>query len=121
MQKRTSFVDTTVSQKDYTETNGSVSRRAYNLKAIKIEPAGGQLGISSSSSRPDTSSTISVSDLYALVKRYDKDFKPKAVNPALLNEDGAPKVWYHSTSAGFKAFKKASASPGTNASITSNA
>ena len=81
----------------YNETNGSVSRRAYNLKAIKIEPAGGQLGISSSSSRPDTSSTISISDLYALVKQYDKDFKPKAVNPALLNEDGTPKVVYHGT------------------------
>lgn len=81
----------------YNETNGSVSRRAYNLRAIKIEPAGGQLGISSSSSRPDTSSTISISDLYALVKQYDKDFKPKAVNPALLNEDGTPKVVYHGT------------------------
>lgn len=86
----------------YNETNGSVSRRAYNLRAIKIEPAGGQLGISSSSSRPDTSSTISISDLYALVKQYDKDFKSKAANPALLNEDGTPKVVYHGTNS--KAF-----------------
>ena len=62
-----------VTVEEYGAENGG--RRFYNLKGIKIEPAGGQLGITSSSSRPDTDSTISVSDLYALVKGYDKDFK----------------------------------------------
>ena len=69
-----------------------ISKRAYNLKP-KIEPAGGQLGITSSSSRPDTSSMNSIFDLYSLVKQYDKNFKPgKEVNSALLNDDGTPKV-----------------------------
>ena len=54
----------------------------YNFKAIKIEPAGGQLGISSSSSRPDTDSMVSISDLYSFVNQFDKDFTPaREVNP----------------------------------------
>ena len=51
----------------YNESKKGVDRRAYNLKAIKIEPAGGQLGISSSSSRPVTDSTISISNLFEIV------------------------------------------------------
>ena len=34
----------------------------------------------------------SISDLFDFVKTYDKEFKPKSVNPALLNEDGTPKA-----------------------------
>ena len=89
----------------YNESKKGVDRRAYNLKAIKIEPAGGQLGNSSSSSRPVTDSTISISNLFEIVKTYDKEFSPKPVNPALLNEDGTPKVFYHGTpSNGFNVF-----------------
>ena len=45
-------------------------------------------------------SNISISDLYALVKKYGKDFTPgNTVNPALFNEDGTPKMFYHRTSA----------------------
>lgn len=88
----------------YNESKKGVDRRAYNLKAIKIEPAGGQLGISSSSSRPVTDSTISISNLFEIVKTYDKEFSPKPVNPALLNEDGTPKVVYHGTNSEFWSF-----------------
>lgn len=90
----------------YNETSSGVSRRAYNLKAIKTEPAGGQLGNNSSSSVPVTDSTISISDLYSLVKTYDKDFTAAHdVAPELLNEDGTPKVFYHGTGANFTVFK----------------
>lgn len=90
----------------YNETISGVSRRAYNLKAIKTEPAGGQLGNNSSSSVPVTDSTISISDLYSLVKTYDKDFTAAHdVSPELLNEDGTPKVFYHGTGANFTVFK----------------
>ena len=51
-------------------------------------------------------STISISDLYALVKTYDKKFSPKPVNPALLNEDGTPLVVYHGTDADFTVFDR---------------
>lgn len=93
----------------YNETSSGVSRRAYNLKAIKTEPAGGQLGNNSSSSVPVTDSTISISDLYSLVKTYDKDFTAAHdVSPELLNEDGTPKVFYHGTGANFTVFKSES-------------
>ena len=79
-------------------SSNDVARKAYNLKAIKIEPAGGQIGNTSSSSVPGTGSTISISNLYDLVKTNDKDFSAgAAVNPMLLNKDGTPKVFYHGT------------------------
>lgn len=40
----------------------------------KIEPTGGQLGIDSSSSRPDTGSAISISCLWGAVKQRGKGF-----------------------------------------------
>lgn len=98
----------------YNETGNDISRKAYNLMAIKIEPAGGQLGIASSSSRPVTDSTISISDLYGLVKRFDKDFSSgRSVNPLMLeeytDENGVkrtrPKVFYHGTRANFTTFE----------------
>ncbi len=88
----------------YNETIKDVSKRAYNLKAIKIEPTGGQLGNDSSSSVPDISSIKSISDLFALVKQYDKEFSPKTSNPLLLDENKEPRVFYHGTNADFWAF-----------------
>ncbi len=78
------------------------------MKAIKIEPAGGQIGNTSSSSVPVTGSTISISNLYNLVKTNDKDFSAgAAVNPILLNKDGTPKVFYHGAkkNGGFTEFR----------------
>ncbi|MGM9653139.1 MAG: hypothetical protein ACI3XP_05845 [Eubacteriales bacterium] len=101
------YVAVSTVEEYYNETSRKVMRRAYNLKAIKIEPAGGQLGIDSSSSRPVTDSTISISDLYSIVKTYDKDFTPaKSVNPLLLNEDGTPKIVYHGSRSEFTVFKR---------------
>ena len=91
------------------------SKRFHNLKYIEkvASVADGVLSENGGLTEATHATTYSVSDLYALVKRYDKDFKPKAVNPAMLNEDGAPKVWYHSTSADFTTFKKGSGELGT--------
>ena len=104
----------------YNESKKGVDRRAYNLKAIKIEPAGGQLGISSSSSRPVTDSTISISNLFEIVKTYDKEFSPKPVNPALLNEDGTPRTLYHQTARDFTVFDNSNPVAGASDSETPN-
>lgn len=45
----------------------------------------------------DNLSAISISNLFALVKEYDEEFKTKPVNKILLNDDGTPKVFYHGT------------------------
>ena len=48
---------------------------------------------------------IMVSQLYDLVKRYDKDFKSRPeANASLQNENGTPKVFYHGTASEFWAF-----------------
>lgn len=54
----------------------------------------------------DTDSTISISDLYALVKGYDKDFKSQP-SSKVVNTDGTPKVVYHGTNADFWTFSLA--------------
>lgn len=60
--------DRVFSEEAFSEKQNISFTRAYNLKAIKIELAGGQLGNNSSSSRPDTSSINSISGLYEFVK-----------------------------------------------------
>ncbi len=94
----------------YNQGKNNISRKAYNLKAIKIEPAGGQFRINnSSSSVPVTDSIYSISDLYEFVKTFDKDFSPAPpVSKVVLNEDGTPKVFYHGTNADFSVFKESS-------------
>jgi hypothetical protein len=90
----------------YNETIRGISRRAYNLKAIKIEPVGGQIGIKSSSSIPDTSSIISIADLYAFVKSHDKDFSAAPEVNKLMLERGRPKMFYHGTKEDFTVFDR---------------
>ena len=48
-------------------------------------------------SHPATDLTIA--DLFALVKRFDKDFAPKPASE-VVNEDGTPKVMYLGTDSG---------------------
>lgn len=72
---------------------------------MRIEPVGGQLGTSSSSSVPVIGSVISIADLYGFVKRFDKDFTvAHDVSEAVLNKDGTPKVFYHGTDSDFSSF-----------------
>lgn len=98
------YLAVTTVEEYYDESKNGVSRRAYNLKNIKIESADGRLEKISTSPMSDTDSTISISDLYALVKGYDKDFKSQP-SSKVVNTDGTPKVVYHGTTANFTEFK----------------
>lgn len=92
------YLAVTTIEEYFDESNNSALRRAYNLKAIKIEPADGRLEINSTSPLSDAGSAISISNLYNIVKTNDKNFSAgAAVNPILLNKDGTPKVFYHGT------------------------
>ena len=94
-----------VTVEEYGAENGG--RRFYNLKGIKIDPAGGTPNVKTSyGTMPDTRSEYSISDLYALVKSYDKDFKSQP-SSKVVNEDGTPKVVYHGTNADFWTFSLA--------------
>lgn len=102
------YLAVTTIEEYFDESNNSALRRAYNLKAIKIEPADGRLEINSTSPLSDAGSTISISNLYNLVKTNDKNFSAgAAVNPMLLNKDGTPKVFYHGAkkNGGFTEFR----------------
>ena len=91
----------------FSEKQESSFTRAYSLKHIKkiAEIDDGVLiladGLTESHS---TISINSVADLHGFVKQYDSDFKPKPVNPVLLNDDGTPKVVYHGTNSEFSKF-----------------
>ena len=100
------YIAKTTVEEFYNDAVNGISQKAYELKAIKIELAGGQFGINPTSSRPVTSSTISISDLYDFVKSFDKDFSPAPeVSKYVLNEDGTPKVFYHGTRNNFTTFE----------------
>lgn len=102
------YLAVTTIEEYFDESNNSALRRAYNLKAIKIEPADGRLEINSTSPLSDAGSAISISNLYNIVKTNDKNFSAgTAVNPILLNEDGTPKVFYHGAkkNGGFTEFR----------------
>ena len=81
---------------------------AYQLQNIeKAFTASVRVQGNTSSSLTNTvNATNTVSDLFSFVKQYDKEFNPKPVNPLVLNEDGTPKVFYHSTNESFTVFIK---------------
>ena len=82
--------------------------RAYQLKDIqKIANIPNSVLSKIGGLTDDTSATtISIADLYELVKSFDKDFSPAPeVNEVLLNSDGTPKVFYHGTDVKFTEFK----------------
>ena len=88
------FVEEALSNNEKT-----IFKRAYQLKDIqKVANIPNSVLSTSGGLTDDTSATtISVADLFALVKQYDKDFSPKAANPLLLDENKQPKVVYHGT------------------------
>ena len=82
-----------------------IIHRDYILQNIEEEQLPRSKQVSSLHHLENGSSTITVSDLYSFVKRFDKDFTAAhEVNPALLNEDGTPKVLYHYTDNVFSIF-----------------
>ena len=94
----------------YNDPHHTNNKRFHNLKYIKKVadvPVGAfvENGHNSRSAMESSTTNYNISDLYSLVKRYDKDFKPgKPINPALLNKDGSPKIVYHYTNANFTEF-----------------
>ena len=73
------------------EKSGQSVRRDYILQSIEEEPISESKRLSKAHQSNTGSSTISISDLYALVKGYDKDFKSQP-SSKVVNADGTPKV-----------------------------
>lgn len=80
----------------YDESKNADSLRAYNLRAIKIEPAGGREGIIPTTPVAGKDSTsISLAELFGIVKQHDERFtEGRPVNENLLNADGTPELMY---------------------------
>lgn len=95
------------------------NRNKFYLAKIETVPAD-STGLFEKTITPNSSTdtvNYTVSDLYEFVKKYNDRFEedsknpirfnPKATNPALLNADGTPRVFYHGTLAkGITEFKK---------------
>lgn len=93
------------------EYDRSIKHRAYNLQRITMSGLSRtQFSEMISVNRGKLaykSDALTVAQVYDLVKQYDKDFKPgREVNPAFLNDDGTPKVFFHGTDATFDAFDR---------------
>ena len=82
--------------------------RAYNLQRIEMSALSraqySQLITENRGKYAYNADALSVSQLFGFVKQYAEDFSPKSVNPALLNKDGTPEVFYHGTDAKFTEF-----------------
>ncbi len=90
----------------YDPNSPTTAKRAYQLQSIEKN---GSLKVRSSGENLPSSisqaTEISVADLVEYVKQSDTTYKPRGVNPVLLNSDGKPKVFYHGTGANFTEFK----------------
>ena len=84
--------------------NEDTNKKFYNLRDIEISPRSVDF---ISNENPNQiaklGDKISVSDLFSLVKTYDKDFKPKPCS-LVLNDDGTPKEVYHGSGENFSKF-----------------
>ncbi len=92
----------------YNNWNDKIQRRDYDVKKIETFYDADRFGenISAPLYASKNVSMNNISDLFSFVKQYDKEFNPKPVNPVMLNDDGTPKVFYHSTNENFTVFKK---------------
>ena len=87
------------------EKDGSPIRRDYILQNVKEESISIGKRFSKAHLHEKDSSTISISDLFELVKTYDPEFKPHPVHESMI-DNGQPKVFYHGSPAQFTAFDK---------------
>ncbi len=86
--------------------NDGTIKRAYQLQNIVKAPAASvrvQNNIPSSLTSTASTDTYTVSQLFDLVKSYDKNFKPGNASK-VVNDDGTPKVVYHGTNSDFSVF-----------------
>ena len=89
-----------LSVEEYYTRENNTTKRLYNLRGIEIpEASGGLTGEPRDATMHMPQDKISVADLFALVKRFDKDFAPKVASE-VVNEDGTPKVMYLGTDSG---------------------
>lgn len=79
-------------------------KRAYQLQNITSQQLKSSEFRKNLSSIIPTADTYSVSQLFEIVKRFDKNFQPK-VSSKVVNGDGSPKVVYHGTRTNFNTFK----------------
>lgn len=78
-------------------------KRAYQLQNIKNVLLTGTKVNQNDLTPLTQQNTYSVSQLFEVVKRFDKNFQPKA-SSKVVNEDGSPKVVYHGTRENFNVF-----------------
>lgn len=106
----------------YNPNESKTSKRAYKLNYIEQQQpsvGGSSNNVTLASSQATAANVHTVSDLFALVKRCDKKFSPKAASQ-IVNEDGSPKIMYHQTDADFSVFRTESTGAGQRCSITVN-
>ena len=73
------FVAKLTVEEFYDLDSQSIKKRGYNLQDIKMSPVSGGLAENTvSTPRLKSGDTYSVAQLFALVKQYDKDFKPNS-------------------------------------------
>lgn len=85
----------------YNPNESKTSKRAYKLNYIEQQQpsvGGSSNNVTLASSQATAANVHTVSDLFALVKRCDKKFSPKAASQ-IVNEDGSPKIMYHQSKA----------------------
>ena len=94
--------------------NGEIFTRAYELKDIKKVAAlpNGVLSQTGGLTDGNTSTTLTVADIAAIVKKYDKSYNPKPASK-VVNEDGTPKFVYHQTENEFTVFETRREGAGT--------
>lgn len=94
--------------------NGEIFTRAYELKDIKKVAAlpNGVLSQTGGLTDGNTSTTLTVADIAAIVKKYDKSYNPKQASK-VVNEDGTPKIVYHQTENEFTVFETRREGAGT--------
>lgn len=87
--------------------NGEIFTRAYELKDIKKVAAlpNGVLSQTGGLTDGNTSTTLTIADIAAIVKKYDKSYNPKPASK-VVNHDGTPMVVYHGTGSDFSVFDK---------------
>lgn len=83
--------------------------RDFILQNIEEESLSKRNRFSRPNREKKNSSTISISNLFNLVKKYDRNFMPNPVHPSALNDDGTPKLFYHGSQNEFEIFDRGKA------------
>lgn len=78
-------------------------KRAYQLQNMTKQQLNDRVQGNTLAPSASTADTYTVSQLFDLVKRLDKNFKPNEVSK-VVNADGTPRVVYHGTDSDFTVF-----------------